>query len=205
MTNSKLTQTQIQLLRVGADREDRYVAAPNGWAASEKKSAVKMIEGGWLKEIKAKPGAPIWRKDGARGTSYSLKLTAAGVKAAALNGVKAEEAAAGATRKLEQIQPDPDLVKPASNPEAQAEKAVEQQRSFREGTKLAEVLKLLQRDGGVTVDELSSAMDWLPHSTRAVLTGLRKRGIELGRRKSEDRGVSSYFVNVDRAGVSERA
>ncbi len=51
------------------------------------------------------------------------------------------------------------------------------QQKFREGTKLAVVITLLRREGGVTIDELSGAMNWLPHSTRAVLTGVRERGV----------------------------
>ena len=46
----------------------------------------------------------------------------------------------------------------------------------RGGTKLAEVVELLQRDRGATIDELIDATGWLPHTTRAALTGLRKRG-----------------------------
>ena len=46
----------------------------------------------------------------------------------------------------------------------------------RGGTKLARVLELLQRDCGATLEELITATDWLPHTTRAALTGLRKRG-----------------------------
>jgi hypothetical protein len=47
--------------------------------------------------------------------------------------------------------------------------------SPRDGTKLARVLELLQRDCGATLEELIAATEWLPHTTRAALTGLRKR------------------------------
>ena len=46
----------------------------------------------------------------------------------------------------------------------------------RDETKLARVLELLQRDCGATLEELIAATNWLPHTTRAALTGLRKRG-----------------------------
>jgi Protein of unknown function (DUF3489) len=45
----------------------------------------------------------------------------------------------------------------------------------RRGTKLAEVLALLEREAGASIEELTSATGWLPHTTRAALTGLRKR------------------------------
>jgi hypothetical protein len=46
----------------------------------------------------------------------------------------------------------------------------------REGSKLALVIEHLQRADGATIVDLSHASGWLPHTTRAALTGLRKRG-----------------------------
>jgi Protein of unknown function (DUF3489) len=45
------------------------------------------------------------------------------------------------------------------------------------------VVTLLQRDSGARIDELASATQWLPHTTRAALTGLRLRGYGIGRRR----------------------
>lgn len=38
------------------------------------------------------------------------------------------------------------------------------------------VLGLLQRPEGATIDQLVAATGWLPHTTRAALTGLKKKG-----------------------------
>ena len=43
-------------------------------------------------------------------------------------------------------------------------------------TKTAIVLKLLSRAKGATLAEIMEATAWQPHSTRAFLTGLRKKG-----------------------------
>jgi Protein of unknown function (DUF3489) len=40
----------------------------------------------------------------------------------------------------------------------------------------AQVIELLRRAGGATIVDLTQATGWLPHTTRAALTGLRKRG-----------------------------
>jgi hypothetical protein len=40
---------------------------------------------------------------------------------------------------------------------------------------MVRVVGLLQRDHGATLTVLIAATDWLPHTTRAALTGLRKR------------------------------
>ena len=57
-------------------------------------------------------------------------------------------------------------------------------------------MTLLRRDSGVTIDEVSAAMNWLPHSTRAVLTGLRKRGVMVARRKAPHKRASAYFIDA---------
>jgi hypothetical protein len=46
----------------------------------------------------------------------------------------------------------------------------------RDGSKLALVIEHLQRADGATIIDLTQATGWLPHTTRAALTGLRKRG-----------------------------
>jgi hypothetical protein len=51
------------------------------------------------------------------------------------------------------------------------------------GTKTDAVLALLRRGEGATIPELTSATGWLPHTTRAALTGLRKKGHDLVRDK----------------------
>ena len=52
--------------------------------------------------------------------------------------------------------------------------------SSRGGTKIAQVIALLERPGGATLAELVAVTGWLPHTTRAALTGLRKRGYAVG-------------------------
>jgi len=61
----KFTDTQLVLLSAAAQREDRcLVASPT----LKGKVASKLISGGLAKEVKAKSGHPIWRRDvGVRG------------------------------------------------------------------------------------------------------------------------------------------
>ncbi len=61
-------------------------------------------------------------------------------------------------------------------------------------TKIALLVSLLQRKEGATLDELVSATGWLPHTTRAALTGLRKRGREIARGKRGD--ITYYSIPV---------
>jgi uncharacterized protein (DUF2336 family) len=43
------------------------------------------------------------------------------------------------------------------------------------GSKQALIIKMLSRKSGATLEALVEAISWLPHTTPAALTGLRKR------------------------------
>lgn len=53
-------------------------------------------------------------------------------------------------------------------------------------TKSATVLALLRREEGSTLAELVDATSWQSHTARAMLTGLRKKGHAIERRKRGD-------------------
>jgi hypothetical protein len=53
-------------------------------------------------------------------------------------------------------------------------------------SKIAGVLALLTRPTGATMAEITAATDWLPHSSRAALTGLRKKGHSIERFSRDD-------------------
>jgi len=60
------------------------------------------------------------------------------------------------------------------------------------GTKQALLVEMLEREGGASLDEITAATSWLPHSARAMLTGLRKRGFTITNEKVD--GVRRYRV-----------
>jgi hypothetical protein len=53
-------------------------------------------------------------------------------------------------------------------------------------TKASAVLALLQCEEGATLADMIAATGWLPHTTRAALTGLRKKGHVLEKSKRGD-------------------
>ena len=59
-------------------------------------------------------------------------------------------------------------------------------------TKQDSVLALLQRNGGATLAAIVEATGWLPHTTRAAMTGLRKKGHVVARIKVD--GGTRYSV-----------
>ena len=61
------------------------------------------------------------------------------------------------------------------------EQTTSAQSASRSETKAATVQKLLARAKGATLTEMTNSTAWQPHSTRAFLTGLRKKGTNLVR------------------------
>ncbi len=167
--NFKLTTTQRNMLSVAAQREDRCVEpSPELRGSAARAFATKVIDSGLAREIRAKEGLPVWRQDKDTGHNYGLKLTVSGMKIALENA--------------DTIQPDSDT---RSNFKSSPP---------REHSKLSQVMLMLSQEGGSTVEEVSKAMGWLPHTTRATLTGLRKRGIQIIRLTREGERGSSYRI-----------
>ena len=59
-------------------------------------------------------------------------------------------------------------------------------------TKTARLLALLQRADGASIEDLSIELGWQQHTTRAALTGLRKKGHEVS--KAKEGSVTIYRV-----------
>lgn len=68
--------------------------------------------------------------------------------------------------------------------------AIQERSDARKPNKTDTVLALLKREGGATLDQLVAATGWLPHSARAALTGLKKKGHLVERNKVD--GVNRY-------------
>ena len=54
---------------------------------------------------------------------------------------------------------------------------------------------LLASEAGATIAEIVEATGWQAHSARAMLTGLRKQGLTVGKSKVE--GVTRYRLHVE--------
>lgn len=59
-------------------------------------------------------------------------------------------------------------------------------------TKRGQAIALLSREGGASLEEMSAKANWLIHSTRAFLSGLKKKGYKLDSEKVE--GVRRYRI-----------
>ncbi len=179
---AKLTDTQLAILSVASQREDRCLVAPkNLKGGAAQKVAAKLLAAGLAREVKARTGMAPWRRDEEAGQTYSLKLTAAGLKATAVHEGDSQTGARAVTSAN------------AGNDSPKSEKATAAPTSApRHGTKIAGVIELLQRDQGAKLDELIAATGWLPHTARAALTGLRHRGYDVRLVRGENGRASVY-------------
>jgi hypothetical protein len=179
----KLTEAQLVMMSAAAQRKDRCLSAPSTIkGAALSKVSAKLAKLGLAREIEAKPGAPIWRRDDA-GQGYALKLTAAGLKAIAIDEGPQDA-----------IEPGMALQRQAKNAASPDEGGHPAGVAPRDGSKLALVIELLRRADGATIVDLTQATGWLPHTTRAALTGLRKRGYAVIRERI-GAGASVYRIS----------
>ena len=141
------------------------------------------MKAGLVREIKAKAGMEAWRRDDETGQAYSLKLTDAGLKAIAADERGAQSIPSTAVP--QNTNEDSSKAKTAANmAAAPSATAAPTATAPRQGTKIARVIELLQRDQGAKLEELIAATGWLPH--------IRHRGYDVRLERGETGRASVY-------------
>jgi hypothetical protein len=183
---AKLTVAQRIVLSSAADRSDGAATLPDGTSGkAAEKLAAALIEKGLFREVRAKADLPVWRRS-EEGRGYSLIITKLGRGAAESDAGDRQNDAEGA---FAESTPSPTVsVLPSETAASQPDRTAP-----RPGSKIAEVIVLLERKEGVGIQELMTLTGWLAHTTRAALTGLRKRGFGIERERSEH-GGSVYRI-----------
>ena len=155
---------------------------------------------------RAKETAAIWRTDPATGRTYALKLTAKGEIAVAKSEGEAAAGAKSAAKRLDAARApragkrpiESSQAAPGADANCDDASSSDDRSEPRANSKLALIVDLLSRDRGATIEELMAATGWLPHTTRAALTRLGKRGFGLERFKGERGGASVCRLAADR-------
>jgi hypothetical protein len=221
---TKLTHRQIIVLSGAAKRVDGAVALPEAMKpASLTKLSQALIAQELVREVRTKSKMPIWRRDAAK-RPLSLVITRAGIaaiesgeegatkifeKATASRGrrgvswkaVEAPGAKANQIKVREEVQDVKTKLAPshkkgpdrAAPSEGQASPSPMSWRP-RVGSKQALLISLLMSAEGASLDKIVAATGWLPHSVRAALTGLRKRGYAIERLQEASGKSSSYRI-----------
>jgi hypothetical protein len=174
----KLNDLQLVLLSTGSQREDgNLLPLPESVAdsgARAKKAIESLIKRGFVAEADAARNVPSWREDGDR--RIGAFITAEGKTA-----IGTEDAGSGGDRQPQAAPLPPPPPAPARKPG-----------EIRAGTKQALLVEMLERAEGASIQEIVDATSWLPHTTRAALTGLKKRGFKVTSEKVE--GVGRYHA-----------
>ena len=117
-----------------------------------------------------------------------------------MNTTATQAPASKRPRKLDREPPSEDSVAngPSAAPPASAQ--AENQSQSQPQSKASLLLQMLKREEGATLDQMVAATGWLPHTTRAALTGLKKKGHEVTSTKAD--GVRTYRVTMPIDGSS---
>lgn len=166
----RLTDIQLVLLSTAAQRDNGSLLPPPDTLGDSggriRKAVESLIRRHLAEEVELPTGADAWRTED--GHSVGVVITDAGRAAVGLTA-RDEAASAATPYDPTPAAAPPEAAKRPSGPGAH--------------TKSAMVLEMLRRTSGATLDELTSATSWLPHTTRAALTGLRKKGYAIEKRK----------------------
>jgi hypothetical protein len=159
LTVTKLTDAQFVVLSSASQRPDRLLALRDDAHPSIGKTVNALLRRSLLEETPVRRGQPCWRRD-ENDKPIGAKITDTGLSAL---GIIPENLATNAGQPTDHrngaVASTAWLAKP--------------------GTKQAELIERLRHEDGATIAGLSEAMGWLPHTTRAALSGLRQKGIVL--------------------------
>ena len=181
----KLSDKQLMLLSAASQRQDLLLPRPDTLKGGAARALVsKLLAGGLVEEITVGPADPHWRT-GEDNQAVGLRITPAGLEAIGVEPEHAADADRGEAPQAHGLE-----AQPASAQEPAVTAAPRRQR---EGTKRALLIALLSRAQGASLEDLIAATGWLPHTTRAALTGLRRKGYAITRSKGED-GPTRYRI-----------
>lgn len=159
---ARLNDTQMLLLATAAKRESGslypLLDTRNGAAARAAKAITALMKLGLVVERETTDSSAVVRRDG--DTGCGIFVTPAGLSAIGV----VEDEREGAVSEITRVVAPP---KTATS-------------------KRDAVIALLRAGEGATMPELIAATGWLPHTTRAALTGLRKQGHVIERGKRDD-------------------
>jgi len=180
----QLSDSQLVVLTAACQRPDRCVfpvtAKLKGNAAGNVLKS--LLNKGLIKEVRAKRDDTVYRHDEERGR---ITLIATDVAFAAL-GIDPQEAPA--EDEPQNAAALADSPKNPSKPKSRASRTASPR--TRDGSKQAQLIAMLRRAKGATVDEIAEALSWQLHTIRGAIAGALKKklGLDVQSEKAEGRG-----------------
>jgi hypothetical protein len=181
----KLSDSQLVVLSTACQRPDAFVFPVT---LKLKGNAIgnvlkSLLTKGLLEEIPGRADDTIWRYDD-EGAPLTLRATRTAFEAL---GIEPDDTLAGdtagtdetaGTEATEPAEPTP--VAPTAAPE----------RKTREGSKQAQLIGMLKRPEGASIDEIVAAFGWQVHTVRGAIAGALKKklGLDVTSEKVDGRG-----------------
>lgn len=172
----KLSDTQLVILTAAAQRAN-LLALPlpqNLKGGAAQKVVSSLLKQGLLEEIDAdtRTGEPVWRKTG-DGHGVTLVITEHGL---ATIGIEPENSHSEAGEK------------PKSKTAAEIDRTDKTRK--RADSKQAQLIEMLRRPEGASIEEIVAAFDWQAHTVRGAIAGALKKklGLEVTSEKIDGRG-----------------
>ena len=186
----ELSDMQLILLATARQRDDGSIVPPAESLGDQlvriRKAVAGLIKRDLVNEIDVGDASRSWREEDDR--HIGVVITDAGRAIIAVEEEVEDAPLVGSQGAPAGSAP----VTPASLEPERCKPEITPSRAMRPGTKQALVVDLLRSDAGATIGELAGATGWLPHTTRAALTGLRKRGFAIATEKAE--GATRYRI-----------
>jgi hypothetical protein len=180
---AQFSDSQLVVLSAACQRPDRSVypltaKLPGGAAA---KVLGSLLKKGLIREVQAKREDTVWREDKKRGR-LTLRATPAAFEALGIeceapaeSDGDAESAAEGRTK---------------SRRKRQVGRSKEKLTRTRANSKQAQLIEMLKRPEGVTIEEIVAKLKWQAHTVRGAFAGALKNrlGLKVESEKVEGRG-----------------
>jgi hypothetical protein len=182
----QLSDSQLVVLTAACQRPDCCVfpvtAKLKGNAAGN--VLKNLLNKGLIKEVRAKRDDTVWRHDDSRGRMTLVATT----DAFAALGIDPQDAAEDVEAAADEAPTDV-KAKPNPRPDKSRTKEPKAHRT-RDGSKQAQLIAMLRRAKGATIDEIVNALEWQPHTVRGAIAGALKKklSLEVTSEKDEKRG-----------------
>ncbi len=217
----KLSDTQLMVLSAASQRQDCFVVLPPNLKGSAARKVVeKLVNEALLLELAAKDGMPVWRR-GDDNRAFSLRITKAGLKAiavevpdepvaeAGVNSAAGADLTVRAARSKVPTKRQPRSGKSAVKKKRHvATKMDAGKKPSGKGAAISKqdnVLSLLRRQEGASLDALVKATGWQKHSVRGFLAGTVRKKLKLPLVSEKVDNVRTYRIGKAKAAKDAKA